>query len=177
MTTAWSPLYLWSDISWYLSFLAFFGVLVIAPLINRRLYGDTEPRAILTLLTETICALAATLPFMLYIFHQLSIIALVANMLIVPLVPLAMLVALIAGMAGMLLPFMAGWIALPARLLLTYMLDVVQLLARIPHILVQRQLSVSGMITLYICLLVVSMVLWSKQHRNATITEINRSQD
>jgi len=36
--TAWAnPVYIWSDIGWYLSFLAFFGVLIIAPLIKERL--------------------------------------------------------------------------------------------------------------------------------------------
>ena len=36
--TAWAkPFYVWSDIGWYLSFLAFFGVMVVAPLALRRL--------------------------------------------------------------------------------------------------------------------------------------------
>jgi competence protein ComEC len=113
---------------------------------------------------------------MLYIFHQLSLIALAANLIIVPLVPLAMLLSLIAGIGGMIWPVLAGWIAMPARLLLTYMLDIVMLLSRVPHIIVQRQLALNGMIVLYICLLVLSAVLWSKWRRNDTITEIKRSE-
>ena len=34
LTAGWNPLYLWSDIGWYLSFLAFFGILIIAPLLS-----------------------------------------------------------------------------------------------------------------------------------------------
>src|SRR5690606_17682131 len=32
-----NPIYLWSSVSWWLSFLAFFGVLVLAPLITKRI--------------------------------------------------------------------------------------------------------------------------------------------
>jgi len=35
--TAWAnPVYVWSDVSWYLSFLAFYGVMVVSPLIQKR---------------------------------------------------------------------------------------------------------------------------------------------
>src|SRR5690606_1903143 len=35
-----NPVYLWSSVSWWLSFLAFFGVLVLAPLVAKRLIGN-----------------------------------------------------------------------------------------------------------------------------------------
>ncbi|HUP26615.1 MAG TPA: ComEC/Rec2 family competence protein, partial [Candidatus Limnocylindrales bacterium] len=125
ITAGYNPLYIWSDIGWYLSFMAFFGVLVVAPLINRRLFGEREPNALTGLLIESLCALLMTVPFVLYIFHQVSSIALVANLLLVPLVPLGMLLALIAGIGGTLVPVIGGIIAWPARVLLTYMLDMV----------------------------------------------------
>ncbi len=38
--TAWAnPAYMWSDLSWYLSFLAFYGVMVLGPLIQGRWPG------------------------------------------------------------------------------------------------------------------------------------------
>ena len=75
---------------------------------------------------------------LLFIFGQISLLALVANILVVALVPLAMVLSLGAGIAGMLLPTFAGWLAWPAKWLLTYMLDVAALLARVPHGFVQQ---------------------------------------
>lgn len=172
ITASWNPFYLWSDIGWYLSFLAFFGVLVIAPLISNRLFGNKEPKALTALFIESVCALVMTIPFVLYIFEQVSLIALVANLLIVPLVPLAMLFALFAGLGGMLLPVLSGLIALPARFLLTYMLDVVQLLSRVPHALVERQLSLPSMLFLYTCVCSFVIVLWRKTTKTAKITDV-----
>lgn len=175
LTAGWNPLYLWSDIGWYLSFLAFFGVLVMAPLVNQRLYTSDKLSSAKALLTESVCAIVATIPFTLYIFKQVSLVALAANMLVVPFVPLAMLLTLFTGLAGMCIPGVAGWVAWPAKVLLTYMLDVITVMARIPHVLVQRQLSVVGLILLYALIIAILIILWRKQSKTATITEIKRS--
>lgn len=172
ITAGINPFYIWSDIGWYLSFLAFFGVLVVAPLINARLFGSKQPKTIMALVIETLCALIMTIPFILFIFHQISLIALFANILIVPLVPLGMLLALAAGLAGMLLPVLSGLIALPAKILLTYMLDLVQLMSQIPHVLVQRHVSLVTMLFLYGCVLVFVLTLWHKVQRNGKITDV-----
>ncbi len=144
------PIYLWADISWYLSFLAFFGILIIGPLITRKLYGGKEPPLIPQILIESVCAEAMTLPLILYIFGQMSLVSLLSNMLIVALIPLAMLLSLIAGLAGMLAGNVAGWLAWPAQVLLTYMIDVVNMLSRVPHVFQQnRYLSAVDMALCY----------------------------
>ncbi len=169
MTAGWNPFYIWSDVGWYLSFLAFFGVLIVAPLVNTRLFGSKQPKALTALLTESLCALLMTIPFVLHIFSQVSLVALVANLLVVPLVPIGMLLALVAGLAGMLVPVLSGIIALPARILLTYMLDLVELMSRIPHALVQRQLPLAGMLFLYGCISVFVLVLWRTTEKKRAI--------
>lgn len=160
LTAGWNPFYIWSDVGWYLSFLAFFGVIVAAPLLNKRLFGSREPKVLTGLLIESVCALLMTIPFVLYIFHQVSLVALLANLLVVPLVPIAMLLTLVAGLAGMTMPILSGIIVLPARILLTYMLDLAQLLSRIPYALVQRQLPLAAMLFLYGCVCLFVLVLW-----------------
>jgi competence protein ComEC len=167
LTAAWNPLYLWGDIGWYLSFLAFFGVLVIAPLVTRRLYKDREPRFLQAILIETTCAQIMTLPLILYIFQQVSVVSLLANILVIPLVPIAMLVALIAGLAGMLAPAVAGWFAWPAQMILTYVLDIANILSRVPHALVKYSLSLVGLLFLYGVIIVVTVVLWRKIRQKA----------
>ncbi|HUC90255.1 MAG TPA: ComEC/Rec2 family competence protein [Patescibacteria group bacterium] len=128
-----NPLYLWGNVSWYLSFLAFFGVVVLAPIVTRRLCDCKEPGLLKKIIIESLCAEAMTLPYVLYIFGQMSLVSLLSNILVVTLVPLAMLLGLIAGLAGMLVPAVAGWFAWPARMLLTYMLDTANVLSGIPH--------------------------------------------
>jgi competence protein ComEC len=162
ITAGFYPLYLWSDIGWYLSFLAFFGVLVIAPLVTKRLYKNKEPNPLTALVFESIAAQLMTVPLIMYIFGQFSVIALVANVLVVPLVPVAMALSLVAGLAGMLIAPVAGWLAWPARLLLTYMLDIVNLLARLPHALSQQNLGLGQMLALYGITLFVIMVIWHR---------------
>ncbi len=167
VTALWSPLYLWSDIGWYLSFLAFFGVLVVAPLAMKRIYKRRQPGLVGAVLVETTCAQLMTLPLILYIFQQISIVSLLSNIIVVPLVPAAMLLALIAGMAGMLVPAMSGWFAWPARLVLTYMLDVTSLLARVPHALSRYALSLPWLLYLYgiiLGLLAVGYHKWGLKH-------------
>jgi competence protein ComEC len=169
--TAWAnPYYVWTDVSWYLSFLAFFGVMVVAPLVLLRLPKRFQNSLVLTVAVESFCAELMTLPYVLHIFGQMSFVALVANVLVVALVPLAMLLCLFAGLAGMLVPALAGWIAFPARLLLTYMLDVANMLSQIPHVFVQNlALSLAGLLSLYGAAGLVILTLHNKTKHQASV--------
>lgn len=161
ITGLWNPFYIWGDMSWYLSFLAFFGVLVISPIISARLFKK-QPKLLTMVVLETLSAEIMTLPLILMTFSQLSVIALVANALVVPLVPLAMLLSAVAGAAGALMPQLAGWLALPARLLLTYMLDVVHILANLPSVLIHRSISLPYMLAVYGLILLAAVVMYRK---------------
>ncbi len=172
LTAGWNPLYLWADIGWYLSFLAFFGVLVIAPLLVKRLYHHRPPHPLTMILFESLAAQLMAASLIMYIFGQVSLIGVVANLLVVPLVPLAMLVSLFAGLGGMLLPTISGWLAWPARILLTYMLDIVSGLSRVPHALAQRSLLLWQMLGLYGAVATVCLLLWQKTTKNAKVTPV-----
>jgi competence protein ComEC len=172
LTAGWSPLYLWGDIGWYLSFLAFFGVLVIAPLVTKRIYAAREPRFLQAIFIETTCAQIMTLPLILYIFQQVSFISLIANVLVIPLVPIAMLVSLMAGLAGMWVPAVAGWFAWPAQMILTYMLDISAMLSRVPHAVAKYALSLTALVFLYGVIIVMLLVMWRKiRQKYGIITE------
>ncbi len=172
-TAGWAPTYLWSDIGWYLSFLAFYGILVLSPLIIKRIHAKRQPRLIITVIIETMAAQLMTLPIIMYIFGQISLIALPANILIVPLVPLAMILAFIAALGGMLIPAVAGWLALPARIVLTYSLNIIHIVAKVPHAFNQQSLELYQMIGLYILIVMICFMLWVKtRHKNDIITDI-----
>lgn len=171
LTALISPFYVWSDLGWYLSFLAFFGVLVIAPVISKRLFSR-PPKLLTSVLIETLSAEVMTLPIIMMTFSQLSLIAIVANLLIVPLVPVAMLLSAVAALAGMWLAPVAGWLAWPARLLLTYMLDIVHMLSNIPSEFLHLAITPVMMIGCYALVLLVVMA--ANRHiklKNAIITD------
>lgn len=173
LTALWSPLYIWSDLGWWLSFLAFFGVLVLGPLVRRRLFSG-QPRGLLgELVMETMAAQIMTLPMVLYIFKTSNFLALPTNVLVVPLIPLAMLLSFVAGLAGMILPAWAGWVAWPARWLLTYLLDIATLFARVPHMQFRTKVNLAAMLFMYFVLVFVCLVLWRKNHKNAKLTDVN----
>lgn len=174
ITAGWQPTYIWSDIGWHLSFLAFFGVLVLAPLLVKRLFKDKGLKTLNLLIIESMCAWAMTAPLILLIFHEVSLVALLANVLVVPLVPFAMLFSLLAGLAGLLNFGLVAWLALPAQLLLTYMLDIAYLISKIPNGLSRYSLSAWQMTAIYSAIAVTSLILWSKTKKviNPTITDI-----
>lgn len=172
MTSFWSPIYLWSDIGWYLSFLAFYGVLLLGPLVTRRIYKTKKPKFLAAVIVETMAAQFMTLPIIMFIFGRISVIALPANVLIVPLVPLAMLLAFVAALGGMIVPNIAGWLALPARIILTYILDIVALAAKIPHAMSLSSLSFGQLIATYGLIVTVCWYLWFKtKPRNGIVTD------
>lgn len=174
LTAGVNPVYLWSNIGWYLSFTAFFGVLILGPLLNARfLPGRLSENILLSTLSETIAAQVCTLPIILYIFGRLSNISVLANVLVVPLTPLAMLLSLLAGLAGM-MNFMFGrLVAAPAQLILDYMLTISRLLARVPYANIEVHITTQQMIVLTILILICVGILQMKvQSKSVIITEI-----
>lgn len=132
ITLVFNPTYIWGDIAWYLSFLSFAGILILAPLIRTYFFGETEPPAMLGIFLETMSAQIATLPLILFVFGQYSLLALPANMLILPLVPLAMACTFIAGLGSLILPGLAMYIVLPAQSILAYMTGMIDWLGDVP---------------------------------------------
>lgn len=120
VTALWNPFYIWSDVGWYLSFLAFAGVLLLAPLVTYRLFGDKAPPLLQQVLIEALCAQLATLPLILYLFGLLPVLSLPANVLVVPFIPLIMLLTFAAGLTGLVVPAIAPIVGVPAQLLLSY---------------------------------------------------------
>ncbi len=164
-----NPLNLWTDIGWYLSFLAFFGVLIVAPAVTGRFFAAKDPNPVVKLLIETSSAQLMTVPIVLFIFGEVSLISLIANLLVVPLVPVAMLLSLIAGVAGMLVPLSAGVIAWPAKMLLSFMLQLSSLLARVPHALSELQISAGVMLLLYAAVIGAVIIMKRKTPKYAKI--------
>jgi competence protein ComEC len=148
-----NPSFGWNDLGWQLSFAAFAGVMIVAPLLQRYFFGDKKPGTIRQILGETICAQIVTLPILVLAFGQFSNIAVIANLLVLPLVPLAMLLTFIGGVVGLIVPTTAPIIGLPADWLLGYMIRVAEYMSHLPW--AQTQLTINGWIVA-LCYLVLA---------------------
>lgn len=129
ITVVVDPSYAWNDLGWQLSFTAFAGVMILAPLLQRYFFGEKKPGIIRQIIGETISASILTLPILVLAFSQFSNVALIANLLVLPLVPLAMLLTFIAGIGVVMAPALANVIGLPADLLLSYMVNTIHFFA------------------------------------------------
>jgi len=132
ITVAVQPSYVWGDMGWQLSFSAFMGVMIVAPLLQTYFFGNKEPGTFRQILGETIAAHIVTIPIIAISFGTVSNVAIIANILVVPLVPLAMLLTFMCGLGVIFtIPFI-DWIATPTSWLLSYMTHVATFVSEIP---------------------------------------------
>ena len=157
-----NPMFVWADIGWYLSFLAFFGVLILSPLIVTRIYGERTPPAIAQMVIETIAAELMTLPLILLAFERIPVFALLANVLVGPTIPFAMLATTFAGVGGMMVPALAGFFAVPTTIIVGYTVAVVELLSSVSWAQVVTQISPVALGGFYLFLATVITIWWQK---------------
>ncbi|HWH16207.1 MAG TPA: ComEC/Rec2 family competence protein [Candidatus Paceibacterota bacterium] len=126
-----NPLLLAFDPGFQLSALATLGLIVGAPLIERRI-PCIQSATLREVLATTIAAQIAVLPLLLYQTGNLSIVTLPANVLILPFVPLAMLLSFVAACMALLIPVFGPYAGLPAYVLLSYVIGIAEFLAAAP---------------------------------------------
>jgi competence protein ComEC len=161
------PATIWGDVGWFLSFAAFAGVIILAPLLNHYFWGDKkEPGTVRQIVLATTAAQIMTLPIVAFAFEQYSPLALVSNLLILPLVPAAMLLTLLGGIVGVILPALAPLAGLPAYWVLAYMTSVTGWLSTSPHAQGEVNLSTSMLATSYVMILLLTAYLWRKTSHN-----------
>jgi len=170
LTALINPIYVWSDIGWYLSFLAFFGVLIIAPLLGKRILGaGYDSKALSMLIVESFSAQIMTLPLIMMIFGRVSVISLPANLVVVPFIPIAMLFSAVAGAVGALVPAVAGWFSWPATIVLTYIIDITRLSARVPHASIYYSIGAAAMVLVYAILVLLLVGLYRSSVRKKSV--------
>lgn len=118
------------SISFQLSFLATFGVVVVAPILIKHL--NKAPKILREDLGVTVAAQVLVLPVIAYNFGQLSLFGILANLLILWSIPLVMVSGFLAlglGLVDSLLGQLAGLIP---SMLLTYFIYIVEFFAKLP---------------------------------------------
>ena len=126
-----NPQYVWGDLGWLLSFAAFAGILVVAPLVTRLLYKKgNEPGPVVRLVLETFSAEVMTLPIIIVSFGYVPVLALLANILVAPVIPAAMLLTFVAGAFGWIAPGLV-FLGYPASIVIAYVVAIVEKLANV----------------------------------------------
>ena len=162
LTVAWKPDYLISDVGWQLSFLAFFGIMVIAPLVEQRW---TRPNTVRSLVVESLAAQATTAPLILTVFGNFSVVSPLSNAVVLPMVPLAMLLSFMTGAVAMVSPVAAAWIALPTAGLLGLAIGIIQWFATWPYANLQLAATPWAVAALSGMVVIVMLVLWLQSRR------------
>lgn len=163
LTAGFNPLFIWYDLGWWLSFLAFAGVLVLAPLLSAQFYGQKSPPLLVQVAIETTAAQIMAMPLILYTFGDMSLVALAANVAVVPLIPLAMLATFVAGVAGFVLSGgFAAWFALPAQVMLSYIVSATRFFASPSWAKQTVEVRTAVLVVLYVAALGLVIVLRKK---------------
>lgn len=165
-TVLFNPSYAWGDVGWQLSFAAFAGVMVFAPLLQAYYFGNKKPGTVRQILGETISATICTLPIILLYFGQMSNVAIVANLLVLPLVPLAMLLTFLAGIGTMIIPGAAMIVGFPAQALLTYMVQVAEYLSTLPWAVTEIEINAWHVFAMYAVLVAFAIFMWRQTKLN-----------
>lgn len=111
-----------TSVSFQLSFLATFGVIVVAPIILERL--KLLPQFISVDLAVTLAAQIMVMPVIAANFHQISLVGLIANLLVLWTIPFIM----ITGALMLVVPF----IDFAANALLTYFIYIIKFFSSLP---------------------------------------------
>jgi competence protein ComEC len=155
-----NPGYAWGDLGWQLSFAAFAGVMILAPLAQRYFFGDKKLGTFQQILGETISAQIATAPIIIMTFGQIPNVGILSNLLVLPLVPLGMLLTFIAGLGGLIAPAFAIIIGLPATLLLKYSVGTIDFFASLPWATTKINLAWWGVVVCYLVIISVCVLMW-----------------
>ena len=127
----WNPLLLF-HISFELSYLATAGLLFLAPVFRAWLRARGMPDVLAMGFAITLSAQLATLPVLAWYFGQVSLSALLANLLVVPILELIIILGLFAGLVAFLLPLLGHVVFASTSLLLGLAAELAHVLASLP---------------------------------------------
>ena len=142
-----NPKILYWAVGFQLSFAATLGLVYFMPILDALTENWPKFLGLKNIFLGTLAATVSTLPLILWYFGRLSLVALLANALILPFVPFAMLFGFLS-----ITPFLAPGFALIAHWLLAYILFVAAKLSRVPFASVEMKIS-SWMVVLMFGLL------------------------
>jgi len=155
-----NPFLLTGDIGFQLSFLAVFGIITFAPLLNHVFRKIPNPWHLREILSMTVAAQTFTLPILIYNFGQVSLVAVMSNILIVPILAFVIGAGFLFLLGGTMLPAFSFAASLPVVVLLHYITSIVDFFSELSFAVLQiEHLSPLWLLLLYIPL---GIILWKE---------------
>jgi len=170
------------DVGWLLSFASFIGIMILEPIITEFFYGKSRPESkktkqapgtIMRIIIASTSAIIMCAPILLYFFGSISLIAIVANLLILPTIPVAMGLTFAAGLVGMLPSFflfdVVKWaVGKITSILLDYHYVVIEFFSKQTSFIVSIPKYNSLVFLLYIPIVIVVAIYFINRSRNRT---------
>jgi len=177
------------DLGFQLSFAATLGLIYVLPILQKYFDPDKEEKKFISgqkkegslakaiksvklVLAATLAAQIAVLPLLVVNFGQLSLIAPLANILVLPVIPLTMLAGFLSALVGLIfLPLgqILGWVA---WLFLSYEIKIIELLAELPLAAINFEWSWLGGGIYYVFLL---WLIWRFNRKQKALIERMRA--
>jgi len=158
-----SPLIMFYDVGFQLSFLASLSIVLIYGPLSERFNVKNDFLELKSILLVTISAQVGVLGILLYTFETFSPISLLANLIILPLVPLIMLTGFITTSVAFFSPLLASFIALPTQLALSTEIAVIEQLSQISWASLEiGNIGILGLIIYYLLLFIFIKILRKK---------------
>jgi len=124
-----NPLILRWDIGFQLSFLATLGIIMLAPFGEKYFIKKHKSLGLAEILFLTVSAQIFVLPIILHNFHNLSLVSIPANLLILTIIPVTMLLVFLTAISGFIFYPLSLAFAWLAYLPLKYEIEIVNTLA------------------------------------------------
>jgi ComEC/Rec2-related protein len=126
------PLSLLYDISFQLSVLAVFALLVLAEPLEL-FFAEYVPRVLAALSAMTMSVFLVVTPWIAFVFGTFSPSSIIANMLVTPIVPLALLLSLLCAVVTLSAPVLSPIVAYPTEVLFNVVFAVAEICASLPY--------------------------------------------
>jgi competence protein ComEC len=127
-----NPYLLLYDIGFQLSFMATLGLILVSPHFETELTRGSLPK-VREYVLATVATQIAVLPLLLYHIGEVSLIAVVVNVLVLPIVPVAMFGGFVSGLLGQVWPIVGLLAAYPTSLILTYIIGIAAWFSNLPY--------------------------------------------
>lgn len=127
-----NPYLLVYDIGFQLSFMATLGLILVAPTFETFLTDGFSKLKIKDFLVSTLATQVAVLPLLIYHIGEVSLVAVIVNLLVLPVVPAAMLATFLTGIIAFVSVPFASLIGLCAYVTLRYIIEVAVFFAGVP---------------------------------------------
>lgn len=145
-----NPYLLVYDVGFQLSFMATLGLILIVPHFEATVVNEKSRLGWREFFLATISTQIAVLPILMYHIGEVSLIAVLTNLLVLPVVPLAMLLTFITGVLGLVFVPLASLIGFLANLSLAYILFIADFFGTMSFAAISvPQFSALGVVVMY----------------------------